>query len=90
MEFFLHPADEDKFKEEAVNNFVRTLVFDISNGTVVTSFARRVRKVWEQSCKNNIATDHRIKELSGDHFQVYSWITKSEDDFGLPGFIAKD
>ncbi len=90
MDFFFHPADEDKFKEEAMNNFVRTVVFDTSKRAVVTSFTRKVRKVWEQTCKNNIETDNRIiKGLSGDHFQIYSWVAKSEIDFGLPGFTVK-
>jgi len=90
MDFFFHPVNEDKFKEEAVNHFVRTVVFDTSTGEVVTSFTRRVQKVWEQTCKNNIETDHRIKMLSGDHFQVYSWVAKSKIDFGLPGFMLKN
>ncbi len=90
MEFFFHPSNEDKFKKEAVNHFVRTVVFDTSKKAVVTSFTRQVRKVWEQTCKNNIETDHRIKELSGDHFQIYSWVAKSEIDFGLPGFTVKN
>lgn len=89
MEFFFHPTDENKFKEEAVNNFVRTLVFDCSKGEVVTSFSRQVTKIWENSCKNNIETDHRIKGLSGSNFHIYSWITKSKKDFGLPCFTSK-
>ena len=86
MEFFFYPADEDKFKKESVNHLVRTVVFDTSKEEVVTSFTRQVHKVWEQTCKNNIETDHRIKVLSGDHFQIYSWVAKSKKDFGLPGF----
>jgi hypothetical protein len=90
MEFYFHPADESKFKEEAVGNFVRTIVFDTLKDEVTVSFVRQVRKVWEQTCKNNIATDHRIKELSGDHFQIFSWVTKSKSDFGLPSFDLKN
>lgn len=89
MEFLFHPADEEKFKEQAVNKFVRTVVFDVSKNEVVISYTRKVSKVWEQTCKNNIETDHRIKRLSGDNYQIYSWITNSERDFGLPCFTVK-
>ena len=89
MDYYFYPEDEKKFKEEAVNKYVRTIVFDTVNGEITTSFVRQVRKVWEQTCKNNIETDLRIKELSGDHFQIYSWVTKSKNDFGLPKFSLK-
>jgi hypothetical protein len=51
MDFFFHPVNEEKFKKEAVNHFVRTVVFDTSTGEVVTSFTRRVQKVWEQTAR---------------------------------------
>jgi hypothetical protein len=86
MEFFFYPADENQFKQAAVGNFVRTLVFDTNKDEVVVTFVRRVSKAWEQSCKNNIETDHRIRALSGEHFQIYSWVVKSKNDFSLPGF----
>jgi hypothetical protein len=90
MKFFFHPANENSFKEQAINNFVHTIVFDTSNGEVVILFTRQVRKKWEQTCKNNIETDHRIKELQGDNYQVYSWVSKSKKDLSLPGFsVAK-
>jgi len=86
MEFYFYPADEDRFKQEAVGKFVRTLVYDPTKDVVVLSFTRQVKKLWEQTCKNNIATDHRIKELSDDGLQIFSWITPSKKDFKLPGF----
>jgi len=89
MEFFFYPTDDNRFKEEALNNYVFTVVFDIAEGKVFSSFARKVSKIWEQTCKNNIETDHRIKDLPGNNFQIYSWITKSENDFGLPFFVKK-
>jgi len=89
MEFFFYPQDENKFKQDAVGNFVRTIIFNSVNEKVATSFVRKVNKLWEQTCKNNVETDHRIKELSGEHFQVYSWITQSKNDFGLPNFAIK-
>jgi len=90
MEFYFYPTDESDFKSKTVGNFVHTLVFDTTEQKVVVSFVRQVRKVWEQTCKNNIETDHRIKELYGDNYQIYSWVTKSKSDFSLPLFkLAK-
>ena len=89
MEFYFYPANEDAFKEKAVNNFVRTLVFDAHRNEVVLSFARKVSKKWEQTLKNNIETDHRIKGLRDSQYQVYSWITSSKSVFGLPHFVDK-
>lgn len=86
MEFYFYPNDESEFKSKAVNNFVHTVVFDTVEQKVTTSFVRQVRKVWEQTCKNNIETDHRIKELDGKNFQVYSWVSNSKSNFGLPFF----
>ncbi len=86
MEFYFYPSDESEFKSNAVNNFVHTLVFDTTKQKVVVSFARKVRKIWEQTCKNNIETDHRIKELQGEHYQIYSWVSKSKSDLNLPFF----
>ena len=89
MEFYFYPADEIKFKDAAVGNFVRTVIFDRTSNEIVLSYTRRVKKVWEQTCKNNIETDHRVKDLAGDAFQIYSWVTKSKNDFGLPSFVLK-
>ena len=90
MNYYFYPEDENKFKETAVGNYVRTIVFDVEKRKVTLTFARKVKKIWEQTCKNNIETDHRIKEIHGDTFQVYSWVVKSKDDFGLPQFILKN
>lgn len=90
MEFYFYPANESEFKTNAVGNFVHTLVFDTTEQKVIISFVRQVRKVWEQTCKNNIETDHRIKELTGNNYQVFSWVSKSKSDFSLPLFkLAK-
>lgn len=86
MEFYFYPGDEFEFKSNAVGNFVHTIVFDKSNHKIVTSFVRQVKKTWVQTCKNNIETDHRIKELSNENYQVYSWISNSKSDFALPFF----
>jgi len=86
MNFYFYPTDESEFKSSAVGNFVHTLVFDTNEQRVVVSFVRKVRKIWEQTCKNNIETDHRIKELSGNNYQIYSWVSNSKSDLNLPLF----
>ncbi len=89
MDFYFYPGNEDTFKEKAVGNFVRTVVFDSNRNEVVQSFSRKVGKRWEQSLKNNIETDHRVRSLSGNQYQIYSWVASSESDFGLPNFVSK-
>lgn len=89
MDFYFYPTNEETFKEKALNNFVRTLAFDTNKNEVVLSFTRKVSKKWEQTLKNNIETDHRIKKLSGNQYQIYSWVTSSKSDFGLPHFESK-
>ena len=90
MEFYFYPTDESEFKANAVSNFVHTLVFDTTEQKVIVSFVRQVSKVWEQTCKNNIETDRRIKELSGESYQIFSWVSKSKSDLNLPFFkLAK-
>lgn len=86
MEFYFYPTDESEFKSVALDNYVHTLVFDTTEQKVIISFVRKVRKVWEQTCKNNIETDHRVKELSGENYQVFSWVSKSKSDLNLPSF----
>ena len=86
MRFYFHPVLESKFKEEAVGKFVRTIVFNELTNEIETSFIRSVQKIWTQSCKNNIETDHRIKALKGSHFKVYSWIVPNKNNFDLPSF----
>ncbi len=86
MDFYFYPPEETEFKSNAVGNYVHTVVFDITEQKVVKSFVRKVDKVWEQTCKNNIETDHRIKELLGINYQVYSWVSKSKTSLNLPFF----
>jgi len=88
MKYYFYPHGEKEFKEEAAGNFVRTLIFDEVTGDAITCFVRKVHKIWVQSCRNNIETDHRVKELKGDRYQVYSWVVKSKEDFNLPCFSA--
>ncbi|HBK83462.1 MAG TPA: hypothetical protein DDZ41_07675 [Flavobacterium sp.] len=85
-QYFFYPANEKQFKQEAKNNFVRTIVFDTKECKIANSFIRKVNKDWKQTCKNNIETDNRIKSLSGEHFEIYSWVVKSKSDFNLPCF----
>ncbi len=87
MKFYFYPQNCDDFKQAAVGNYVRTIIFDHEKGRIVNDFVRKVHKYWEQTCKNNIQSDHRIKALAHDNFQIYSWITKSEDDLCLPFFL---
>lgn len=86
MEFYFYPGDEGEFKEKAVGQFVHTVVFDTLEQKICASFTRKVSKIWEQSCKKNIETDHRIKELRGNDFQVYSWVSASKGELNLPFF----
>ena len=90
MKFYFYPAAEEKFKAEALNNFVRTLVFNELSGEIEVSFIRQVNTLWLQTCKNNIETDRRVRELNGDHFQVFSWVVKSKSDFQLPAFSVSE
>lgn len=85
-QYFFYPVNEAQFKQEAKNHFVRTIVFDIKKGEIVTSFIREVKTDWQQTLKNNIETDHRIKTLSGEHLEIYSWVVQSKNDFNLPCF----
>lgn len=89
MIFYFCPSNENTFKENAVGNYVRTLVFDRTKNAVVLTFARKVSKKWEQSVKNNIETDHRIKSLSGDSLEIYSWVTATKSGLALPHFVGK-
>ncbi len=66
MRFIFEPVNEENFKQEAVGHTIETVVTDSQTGIEIVRFARSVRKKWEQTCKNNIETDHRIKELKND------------------------
>lgn len=85
--YFFYPANEKQFKQEAKNNFVKTIVFNTKECKIADSFIREVKSDWKQTCKNNIETDHRIKSLSGEHFEIYSWVVQSKSDFNLSCFI---
>ena len=89
MNFYFYPSKENLFKEQAVGNYVRTLVFDKAQNVVVLTFARKVSKKWDQSVKNNIETDHRIRSLSGSHLEIYSWITPQKSGLFLPNFSGQ-
>jgi len=84
MNFYFYPEDENEFKRKSTGNYVRTIVFDANKEDVVLCFSRKVNKVWEQTCKNNIETDHRIKNLPKGNYQVYSWVITSKKDFYPP------
>ncbi|MCI5165958.1 MAG: hypothetical protein D3903_07645 [Candidatus Electrothrix sp. GM3_4] len=86
MEFYFYPENEEDFKKLATGHFVRTLVFNTQTKQIEKEFVRSVNKHWEQTCKNNIETDHRIKELIGECYQIFSWVTMTKTDFNLPGF----
>ncbi|ASO31050.1 hypothetical protein CG015_17910 [Vibrio anguillarum] len=86
MKYFFYPKDEETFKVQAVGNFVRTLVFDPENEKVLFTFHRKVSKVWEQTRKNNIETDHRIKDLTNENLHVYSWVVSNKTELLLPNF----
>lgn len=78
MRFIFEPANEEIFKNQAVNHTLETVVTNSNTGEEITKFERRVTKKWEQTCKNNIETDHRIKVLKKDsnsnNYIVYSRI----------------
>lgn len=78
MRFIFEPANEEIFKNHAVNHTLETVVTNSNTGEEITKFERRVTKKWEQTCKNNIETDHRIKVLKKDsnsnNYIVYSRI----------------
>ena len=85
--FFFYPKSGEEFKKEAKDNYVIILVINLSNTKQCKIFSRDVKTEWGNSCKNNIETDHRIKELSKeDNFLIYSWVSKNESDYQLPNF----
>ena len=86
LDLYIYPRDEDSFKERAVGRYVRTLIVDTEN-KIHLSYSRKVSKMWSQTVKNNIETDHRIKELPNGHYKIYNWVTESESDSSLPLFL---
>ena len=78
MKFIFNPSDEKKFKELTVGKTIETIVTNSITGEEICKFTRNVRKLWKQTCKNNIETDHRIKALNKDierdAYIVYTYI----------------
>ena len=76
MKFIFKPNDAKLFMKDAVGRQIETIVIDIMEEKEITTFTRTVSKVWEQTPKNNIETDHRIKELKNtqniDNLVVYT------------------
>ena len=48
-EFYFHPRDENALKKQAVNNFVRTLIFEVEINKVNNSYIRKVCTEWTQT-----------------------------------------
>jgi len=51
MKFYFYPTGEEKFKADALNNFVRTIVFNELSGEVEVNFIRQVKTLWQQSVR---------------------------------------
>ncbi len=66
MIFTFEPTNDKDFKGKAKDRTIEIVVTNSNTGEEITRFTRNVRKKWEQTCKNNIETDHRIKELKND------------------------
>ncbi len=86
LKFYFNPIDENLFKEKAIGNFVRTLIFNERTNEIHSCYSRKVNTKWRQTIKNNIESDHRVKELSDDNYQIYSWVVTSELNLELPDF----
>ena len=55
---------KSKFKENANGKFVHTLIYKPSTNETVNVFSRNVGSVWQNSCKNEVETDDRIRKNS--------------------------
>ena len=86
MNFYFYPADEACFKEAALGKYVRTLVYNQESNLVELTFTRKVSTIWSQTVKNNIESDHRIKALLGEKYEIYNWVVVNEKEFSLPEF----
>tara|TARA_R110000868_G_scaffold144840_9_gene364281 strand:- start:298 stop:576 length:279 start_codon:yes stop_codon:yes gene_type:complete len=86
MKFYFYPTTESTFKKEASGHYVRTIIFNVLTGEIEQSFVRKVSSVWQQTCKNNIATDQRVKALNKKNHEIYSWVVTAEKSFSLPSF----
>lgn len=78
MIYKFEPKDEKDFMEMAVGNKIQTIVTDSISGQEIINFTRKVKSVWSQTMKNNIQSDHRIKQLvkiqDTSNFIVYTYI----------------
>lgn len=87
IKYFFFPKSEADFKKQAKGNFVRTIIVT-SDGVIIKSYTRKVNKFWTQTRKNNIETDHRVKDLAPSN-HIYSWIVHNKTEFNLPFFIEE-
>ena len=84
--FFFYPKDKNEFFARVEGNYSRTLVFQPSTNEVITSFCRDVNE-WNNSRKNQIQSDYRIRKLDKNNtYHIYTWISDSQSDFALPNF----
>ena len=58
--FFFYPKDKNEFFARVEGNYARTLIYKPSTNEIVNVFDRKVGRVWKNSCKNEVETDHRI------------------------------
>lgn len=89
IEYFYFPKNEAVFKKEAKGNIVRTIIVTL-DGSIINSYTRKVNKLWNQTRKNNIETDHRVKDLIAGNYHIYSWIVHKETEFNLPSFAKEE
>ena len=86
-DYFFYPEGESNFKESANGKFVHTPIYKPSTNEIVNVFSRKVGRVWQNSCKNEVETDHRIRKNSNlneeDKYRAYSWISESQSDSAL-------
>ena len=86
-DYFFYPEGESKFKESANGKCVHTPIYKPSTNEIVNVFSRNVGRVWKNSCKNEVETDHRIRKNSNlneeDKYRAYSWISESKSDSAL-------
>ena len=86
-DYFFYPEGESKFKESANGKCVHTPIYKPSTNETVNVFSRNVGRVWKNSCKNEVETDHRIRKnsnLNEEHkYRAYSWISDSKSDSAL-------
>ena len=91
-DYFFYHKDESNFQESANGKFVHTLIYKPSTNETVNVFSRKVGRVWQNSCKNEVETDDRIRKNSNlneeDKYHIYSWVSESQSDSALPTAFA--